>query len=120
MLVYAAAYTGLIVIALQVGYLPTLYAAFNRREAEVTLLVSRAGSASWGPELLVRTRFGIAAQTSTSELSELYQRWERWAADVADTHSTYLTLVSFVTFAAIELAELPPQRDGRGCVATFL
>ncbi|GAB3123614.1 hypothetical protein [Glaciibacter psychrotolerans] len=45
-LVYAAAITGLIVIALQIGYLPTLYAAFNRREAEVTLLVSRAGSPS--------------------------------------------------------------------------
>ncbi|BAS15425.1 ion channel [Arthrobacter sp. Hiyo8] len=94
-LVYVAAYTGLIVIALQIGYLPTLYAAFNRREAEVTLLVSRAGSPSWGPELLVRTRFGMAAQTSTSELSELYQRWERWAADVAESHSTYLTLVWF-------------------------
>lgn len=95
MLVYAAAYTGLMVIALQVGYLPALYAAFNRREAEVTLLVSRAGSPAWGPELLVRTRFGMAAQTSTSELSELYQRWERWAADVAESHSTYLTLVWF-------------------------
>ncbi|GAA4052589.1 hypothetical protein GCM10023063_46140 [Arthrobacter methylotrophus] len=94
-LVYVAAYTGLIVIALQIGYLPTLYAAFNRREAEVTLLVSRAGSPSWGPELLVRTRFGMAAQTSTSELSELYRTWERWAADVAESHSTYLTLVWF-------------------------
>ncbi|MFH5879096.1 hypothetical protein [Arthrobacter sp. NA-172] len=94
-LVYVAAYTGLIVIALQIGYLPTLYAAFNRREAEVTLLVSRAGSPAWGPELLVRTRFGMAAQTSTSELSELYRTWERWAADVAESHSTYLTLVWF-------------------------
>ncbi|MBT8160487.1 MULTISPECIES: hypothetical protein [Arthrobacter] len=94
-LVYAAAYTGLIVIALQIGYLPTLYAAFNRREAEVTLLVSRAGAPSWGPELLVRTRFGMAAQNSTSELSDLYRTWERWAADVAESHSTYLTLVWF-------------------------
>lgn len=95
LLVYAAAYTGLIVIALQIGYLPTLYAAFNRREAEVTLLVSRAGSPSWGPELLIRTRFGMAAQTSTSELTDLYRTWERWAADVAESHSTYLTLVWF-------------------------
>jgi len=94
-LVYAAAFTGLIVIALQISYLPTLYSAFNRREAEVTLLVSRAGSPSWGPELLVRTRFGRAAQDSTNELAELYQRWERWAAEVAESHSTYLTLVWF-------------------------
>jgi hypothetical protein len=94
-LVYAAAYTGLTVIALQVSYLPTLYAAFNRREADVTLLVSRAGSPAWGPELLVRTRYGRAAQDSSGELAELYQTWERWAAEVAESHSTYLTLVWF-------------------------
>ena len=56
---YFAAFTGLIVVGLQIGYLPTLYAAFNRRETEVTLLVSRAGLPAWGPELLARTRFGI-------------------------------------------------------------
>ncbi|NVM95788.1 hypothetical protein G6034_12870 [Arthrobacter sp. AETb3-4] len=94
-LVYAAAYTGLTVIALQVSYLPTLYAAFNRCEADVTLLVSRAGSPSWGPELLVRTRYGRAARDSSNELAELYQQWERWAAEVAESHSTYLTLVWF-------------------------
>ncbi|UFS60169.1 hypothetical protein [Subtercola endophyticus] len=94
-LVYAAAYTGLVVVALQIGYLPTLYAAFNKREEEVTLLVSRAGSPSWGPELLVRTRFGMATQDSSNELAELYQHWERWAAAVAESHSAYLTLVWF-------------------------
>ena len=36
---YIAAYSGLLVVALQIGYLPTLYAAFNRRETEVTMLV---------------------------------------------------------------------------------
>lgn len=94
-LVYAAAITGLIVIALQVGYLPTLYAAFNRRESEVTLLASRAGSPSWGPEILARTRYGMMGQSSTGELGKLYESWERWAADVAESHSTYLTLVWF-------------------------
>jgi hypothetical protein len=33
-----AAATGLVVIALQIAYLPALYAAFNRRETDVTLL----------------------------------------------------------------------------------
>ncbi len=98
-LVYAAAYTGLTVIALQISYLPTLYSAFNRREADVTLLVSRAGSPSWGPELLVRTRYGRATQDSSNELAELYQTWERWAAEVAESHSTYLTLVWFRSLA---------------------
>jgi hypothetical protein len=42
-------FTGLVVIGLQVGYLPTLYAAFNRRETEVSLLGSRSGVPAWGP-----------------------------------------------------------------------
>jgi hypothetical protein len=54
-----AAVTGLLVIALQTAYLPTLYAAFNRRETEVTLLSARAGLPPWGPELLLRTRDGV-------------------------------------------------------------
>ena len=36
--VFVAAATGMVVVALQIGYLPTLYAAFNRRETEVALL----------------------------------------------------------------------------------
>src|SRR6202167_4550920 len=50
-----AALAGLGTVALQIGYLPTLYAAFNRREALIAMLDSRAGVPSWGPELLART-----------------------------------------------------------------
>ncbi len=90
---YVAAFTGLIVVALQIGYLPTLYSAFNRRETEVTLLMSRAGLPAWGPELLARTRWGIADTDSTTTLNDLFETWERWAAEVAESHTTYLTLV---------------------------
>jgi hypothetical protein len=54
--VFVAAATGLVIVTLQIAYLPTLYAAFNRRETEVTLLNARAGVPSWGPELLRRLR----------------------------------------------------------------
>ena len=94
--VFIAAATGMIVIALQIGYLPTLYAAFNRRETEVALLVSRAGFPSWGPELLARTHYALGSGTSTlNTLPELYRQWERWAADVSESHTTYLPLVRF-------------------------
>ncbi|HUB71699.1 MAG TPA: hypothetical protein VL984_14860 [Acidimicrobiales bacterium] len=85
--------TGLVVVALQIAYLPTLYGAFNRRETEVTLLSARAGTPSWGPELLLRTRYGVSVLTD--DLPELYNRWERWAADVAESHSNYPVLVRF-------------------------
>jgi hypothetical protein len=51
---FLAAVTGLLVVALQIAYLPVLYAAFSRREILVTTLQSRAGSPAWGPEILAR------------------------------------------------------------------
>jgi hypothetical protein len=89
---YLAAFTGLIVIGLQVGYLPTLYAGFNRREREVSMLGSRSGVPAWGPEILARTRWGIDDGDTSAVLDELFTTWERWAADVAESHTTYLTL----------------------------
>jgi hypothetical protein len=85
--------TGMIVVALQIAYLPTLYGAFNRRETEVTLLGARAGHPPWGPELLLRTRYGVAVRTD--DLPAFFNLWERWAADVAESHSNYPVLVRF-------------------------
>jgi hypothetical protein len=94
--VFAAAATGLVIVTLQIAYLPTLYAAFNRRETEVSLLNARAGVPSWGPELLARTHYALGSGTSTlNALPDLYDRWERWAADVTESHTTYLPLVRF-------------------------
>jgi hypothetical protein len=95
-IVFLAAATGMVVVALQIGYLPTLYAAFNRRETEVALLVARAGFPTWGPELLARTHYALGSGTSTiNTLPDLYRQWERWASDVAESHTTYLPLVRF-------------------------
>jgi hypothetical protein len=89
---YLAAFTGLVVVGLQVGYLPTLYAAFNRRETAVSLLAARAGSPAWGPEILARTKWGIFDGDTRPVLDELFSSWESWAAEVAESHTTYFTL----------------------------
>jgi DNA-binding MarR family transcriptional regulator len=95
-LVFFAAATGMVVVALQIGYLPTLYAAFNRRETQVALLNARSGFPAWGPELLARTQYALGTDTSTiNTLPDLYLGWERWSADVAESHTTYLPLVRF-------------------------
>jgi hypothetical protein len=88
---FIAAATGLVIIALQIAYLPALYTAFSRREALVTLLESRAGTPAWGPELLARHN----AAGILDRLPSLYDDWERWAADVAESHSTYPALAYF-------------------------
>ena len=89
--VYAAAASGLTVVALQIGYLPALYSAYNRRETLVTLLAGRAGVPTWGPEVLVRHQLvGI-----TDSLADLFAQWENFAADVAESHTSYPVLVYF-------------------------
>jgi hypothetical protein len=95
-IVFLAAGVGLVIVTLQIAYLPTLYAAFNRRETEVALLNTRAGVPSWGPELLARTHYGLGTGTSTIDtMPDLFSRWERWAADIAESHTTYPALVRF-------------------------
>jgi hypothetical protein len=87
----AAAGTGLLVIALEIAYLPTLYSAFSTREAEVTVLAARAGLPAWGPEVLARhQRFGTMGQ-----LPALYASWELWAAQVSESHPNYPSLMWF-------------------------
>jgi len=86
---FVAAGTGMVLVALQIAYLPTLYAAYNRRETLVTLLESRAGSPAWGPELLIRHQL----VGTIDNLANLFAEWERWGADVAESHSTYPSLL---------------------------
>src|ERR1019366_2685286 len=88
---FLAAASGLIIVALQIAYLPTLYAAYNRRETVVTLLGPRAGSPAWGPELLARAQ----RVHGVEQLTDIYDDWERWSADVAESHSSYPSLLRF-------------------------
>ena len=88
---YLAAITGLIVVALQIAYLPVLYAAFNRRETLVTMLEGLAGTPGWGPEILLRS----ASIDNLDGLGEMYDRWMQWAADVSESHSAYMVLMYF-------------------------
>jgi hypothetical protein len=86
---FVAAATGPITIGLLIGYLPTMYAAYQTREAEVTLLLARAGEPNWGPELIARhAMVGMSRQ-----LDELWPAWERWAAEVAESHTNFPMLI---------------------------
>src|SRR3954453_7897510 len=87
----AAGAIWVVVVALQIAYLPALYAAFSQREGLVAMLESRAGVPAWGPELLARHQLVGILDT----LPELYSDWEEWAADVAESHTTYPVLLLF-------------------------
>ncbi|MGA2529637.1 MAG: hypothetical protein ABSG36_10805 [Acidimicrobiales bacterium] len=90
-LVVLAGATGAVSVALQIGYLPAIYQAFNRRESLVTLMESRAGVPAWGPEILMRHQL----VRITDALPGLYADWELWSADLAESHISYPVLLWF-------------------------
>jgi hypothetical protein len=90
-IVFAAAASGLAVVALMIAYLPVMYSAFNRRETLVTMLEALAGSPAWGPELLARQ----ALIDNIGYLPRLYERWTEWAADIQESHTAYRNLAYF-------------------------
>jgi hypothetical protein len=75
-------------LAIVIGYLPTIYTAFSRREIEISLLDARAGSPPSAAELLVRTLSSVDRGT----LDRLLHDWERWAAEVLESHLSYPVL----------------------------
>ena len=87
----AAGATWVVIVALQIAYLPALYGAFNRRESLVAMLESRAGVPAWGPEVLARHQLVGIIDT----LPEFYASWEEWSADVAESHTTYPVMLLF-------------------------
>lgn len=87
----AAGSVWVVVVALQIAYLPALYSAFSQREGLVAMLESRAGVPAWGPELLARHQLVGIIDT----LPDLYSDWEEWSAGVAESHTTYPVLLLF-------------------------
>jgi hypothetical protein len=83
--------TWVVIVALQIAYLPALYQAFNRRESLVAMLESRAGVPAWGPELLARHQLVGIIDT----LPEFYAEWEQWSAELAESHTTYPVMMLF-------------------------
>jgi hypothetical protein len=74
-----------------IGYLPTIYSSFSRREIEISLLDARAGSPPSAAELL--SRFANSPQQAV--LDQIFKDWEHWAAEVLESHLSYPALSFF-------------------------
>jgi hypothetical protein len=89
---YVEAVLGVGLLALVIGYLPSLYSAFSRREALVTKLSMRTGLPPDGPVILHRLWRPAGPQTV---LSETWQAWEDWFVDLSETHTSFPVLAFF-------------------------
>ncbi len=85
------AFFGVITVALVIGYLPALYAAYSDRERQLMTL-DTGGTERITPTDLV---MAWAPDADPRKIDEQFERWERWAAGILETHSTVPLLVLF-------------------------
>jgi Ion channel len=78
-------------LAAVIGYLPFIYGSFSKREVDISLLDSRAGTPPAAGELLRRHSYpgGDAA------LYKLLGDWELWSAELMESHLSYPVLAYF-------------------------
>jgi hypothetical protein len=94
---FSEAGIGLLLLALLIAYLPTMYASFSRRELAVNLLEVRADSPPSAIAMLQRFhRLGTMDQ-----LHGQFTSWETWFADIEESHTSLAALAFFRS----------PQRD---------
>ena len=80
---------GLGLLALLISYLPTIYAAFSRRETLVTMLEPLAGSPPFAVTMLKRHhRVG-----GLDRLDSYWRRYQEWFADIEESHTSLAALV---------------------------
>jgi hypothetical protein len=91
LLAFSEAAIGLGLVALLVSYLPTIYAAFSRRELFVTMLEVRADSPPSPVVLLTR----LHRLRGLGELGDMWEQWERWFAELEETHTSLTVLVHY-------------------------
>lgn len=88
---FAEATIGLGLIALLISYLPTMYAAFSRRETLVTLLEVRADTPPSAVTLIIRAH----SIRGLDYLTDLWREWEVWFAEVEESHTSLAALNFF-------------------------
>ena len=83
--------TGIIIAALAITLLFSLYEAFQRREELVVTLDALAGAPPSGVQILETA----AAHNMRDELIKTFDDWKLWAAAVLESHLAYPALVFF-------------------------
>lgn len=88
---FSQALMGPLLIALLISYLPTMYAAFSKREAAVALLEVRAGSPPSPVELVSRYH----RIQGIDHLGDLWKTWEQWFVELEESHTSLSALTFF-------------------------
>jgi hypothetical protein len=90
-LAFVEAGLGLVLLAMLITYLPSIYQAFSRREALVTALEVRAGSPPSGVRIV--EFFHVMGQLD--RLTDFWEQWENWFVDIEETQTSFPALTFF-------------------------
>jgi hypothetical protein len=90
-LAFSEAGFGLVLLAMVISYLPSMYQSFQRREAAVAALDVRASTPPTAAALLIRS----SIIGGWDRLEDLWREWESWFVDVTETHTSLPALVFF-------------------------
>lgn len=93
-LTFSASALGLILAALLIAYLPTMYSAFQRREYQVNLFTVRAGTPPSALEMILRY-YRLNGMEGLANLTDTWITWEQWFADIEESHTSLAALVFF-------------------------
>jgi hypothetical protein len=87
----AEAATGVGVLFIVIGYLPSVYFGFSRREIAVSQLATRAGTPPTAVHLLRR----ISERDRWEQLRDYLAAAEEWVAELMETHLSYPLLAYY-------------------------
>ncbi len=90
LLEFSEAMIGMILVALLIAYLPTIYSAFAQRETAVALWEGMADSP---PSVAIMISRAYRTQELT-DLRDVWRSWQTWFAQVEESH-TSLAVLSF-------------------------
>lgn len=84
---FSQAALGMMLIALMIGYLPTMYSAFTQRESMVTKLETYGGTPPEPAEMIRRLDY-IQMLQKPDDMRDLWREWQDWFVLIGEHHST--------------------------------
>jgi hypothetical protein len=88
---FSAATIGLILVALLIAYLPTMYSAFSRREVVGNQLAVLANTPPSPIEMLLR----FHRLERLDQMGQYWVEWETWFVELEESHTSLAALVFF-------------------------
>jgi hypothetical protein len=89
---FSEAALGMVIVAIFIAYVPTIYSAFSQREKQVAMLEVRAGSPPFGVTMLQRV---YRNRGDAEYLLKIWERWEEWFVEIEENHTSLSILVFF-------------------------